>query len=126
MPGRVIHFEIPVDDVERARAFYRNAFDWQMQSVPGMGYTLVTTTPTGDRGPTTPGAINGGMLKRQEPVTAPVVTVEVPDIDASLKKVESLGGATARVKMPVGDMGFAAYFRDPEGNVIGLWEHARK
>lgn len=126
MSGRVVHFEIPVDDVERARAFYGKAFDWKMQAVPGMGYTLVTTTPTGDRGPTTPGAINGGMLKRGAPVAVPLVTVEVADIDASLKTIAALGGAAVRSKTAVGDMGFAAYFRDSEGNVIGLWENAKK
>ena len=125
MSGRVVHFEIPADDVERAQGFYRDAFGWQMNSIPDMGYTLVGTTPSGDNGPLDPGAINGGMLERQDPVQSTVVTIEVDDIDAALKTVEGLGGKTVRSGMPVGDMGFAAYFADPEGNVVGLWQNAR-
>ncbi|MGH3457017.1 VOC family protein [Aeromicrobium sp.] len=125
MSGRIVHFEIPVDDRERANAFYEKTFGWQLASMPGMGYTLVTTGPSGDTGPTEPGYINGGMLLRQEPITAPVLVVDVDDIDAALKTIGELGGSTLRDKEPVGDMGFAAYFTDPEGNVIGLWETAR-
>ena len=66
MSGRVVHFEIPYDDGERARRFYREAFDWELQEMPGMDYTLVVSGPSGDRGPTEPGYINGGMLARKE------------------------------------------------------------
>lgn len=124
MSGRVVHFEIPTDDLSRAESFYRTAFGWQINSVPGMGYTLVGTTPSTERGPSEPGAINGGMLTRQAPVTAPVVTIEVDDIDASLKTIEDLGGRRVQDRMPVGDMGFSAYFADTEGNVVGLWQGA--
>ena len=54
MSGRVVHFEIPYEDGDRAQSFYKGAFDWQLQSMPGMGYVLVSTGPTGDRGPTEP------------------------------------------------------------------------
>ena len=53
MSGRVVHFELPVDDQERAKAFYAGAFGWNLADVPGMAYTMVTTTPSGDRGPAT-------------------------------------------------------------------------
>jgi len=48
----------------------------------------------------------------------------VPSIDAALAAIQSLGGETVGAKMPVGEMGFAAYFKDTEGNVMGLWESA--
>jgi len=122
---KVVHFELPADDVERAQAFYREAFGWQMNSMPGMGYTLVSTTPTDENGaPSEPGGINGGMLARQAPITAPLITIGVGDIDAALATVEKLGGSVALGKQPVGDMGFSAYFADPEGNVVGLWQNA--
>jgi uncharacterized protein len=124
MSGRVVHFEIPADDVGRAEAFYRDVFAWEITSIPGMGYTLVGTTPSTENGPTEPGAINGGMLARQAPITAPVVTIEVDDIETALKAVERLGGRTIRERMPVGDMGFAAYFADTENNILGLWENS--
>ena len=59
------------------------------------------------------------------PSSAPVVTIDVEDIDAALEKIESLGGATVVPRMPVGEMGFTAYFKDTEGNVLGLWETRR-
>ena len=45
MSGRVVHFEIPADDVGRAEEFYRSAFGWTLNSMPDMGYTMVSTTP---------------------------------------------------------------------------------
>lgn len=127
MRGSVTHFEIPVDDLARAQAFYRDAFGWQFSSPPGMDYTLVTTTPTGEAGvPDEPGSINGGMLPRLEPVLTPVITVTVEDIDAALEAIERLGGAAVQGRTPVGPIGFAAYAKDSEGNVIGLWQDAAR
>ena len=126
MSGRVVHFEIPADDVERAQSFYREAFGWQITPLLEMGYTMVSTTATDERGaPAEPGAINGGMLRRKGRITAPVVTIETDDIDAKLQEIEKLGGSVVEGRLPVGEMGFAAYFADPEGNVVGLWENAR-
>ncbi len=123
--NKVVHFELPADDTDRARTFYQEAFGWRMQSMPGMGYTLVSTTPTDDTGrPTEVGGINGGMLARQDPITAPIITIEVDDIDAALNRIEQLGGKTALGRQAVGDMGFSGYFTDPEGNVVGLWQNA--
>ena len=125
MSGRVVHFEIPFDDGERAQDFYREAFGWQLQSIPGMGYTMVNSGPSGDNGPTEPGFINGGMMSREDsPSASPILVVDVASIDDALNLIGELGGKTLRGKEPVGDMGFAAYVNDPEGNVIGLWETA--
>ncbi len=125
MSGRIVHFEIPFDDGERAQAFYRDAFGWQLQAMPEMSYVLASTGPSGDRGPTEPGFINGGMLKRTDsPSPGPIVVVDVDSNDTTLARIGELGGSTVVPKQPVGDMGFAAYVTDPEGNVIGLWENA--
>jgi predicted enzyme related to lactoylglutathione lyase len=126
MSGRVVHFEIPADDVERAQAFYRDAFGWTINPMPQMNYTIVGTAPSDENGmPTAAGAINGGMLARQGPITSPVITIEVDDVEQALSQIEKLGGKTAIGKQAVGDMGFAAYFTDPDGNVVGLWQSAR-
>jgi predicted enzyme related to lactoylglutathione lyase len=124
MSGRVVHFEIPFEDGERATRFYREAFGWELTPIPEMSYTMVSTGPTGEQGPSEPGYINGGMLARGLPVGSPVVTIDVEDIDAALGQVEQLGGTVAAAKQPVGDMGFSAYFKDPEGNLMGLWQTA--
>jgi len=125
MSARVVHFEIPFDDADRALGFYRDVFDWQIQTMPEMEYNMVTTGPTSDEGmPAEPGYIGGGMLQRQEPVRTPVLTLEVDDIDATLVTIEKNGGSAVGEKLPVGDMGFAAYFNDSEGNLMGLWQSA--
>jgi uncharacterized protein len=125
MSGRVVHFEVPFDDAERARGFYREVFDWQIQPMPEMQYNMVSTGPLGDQGmPSEPGYIGGGMMERQAPVNTPVITLAVDDIDATLVAVEKHGGDRVGEKMAVGDMGFAAYFHDSEGNLMGLWQNA--
>jgi predicted enzyme related to lactoylglutathione lyase len=125
MSARVVHFEVPFDDADRARGFYRDVFDWQIQPVPDLDYTMVSTGPTSDQGmPTEPGYIGGGMFQRQDPVNLPVITLQVDDIDATINAVEKHGGSAVGEKMAVGEMGFAAYFKDSEGNLMGLWQNA--
>lgn len=122
--GGVVHFEIPADDQKRARKFYQEALGWRIEPVPGMDYSMVITTDMDDDGPpAAAGAINGGMMAREGQITAPVITVDVPDIDATLKSVEALGGSVVMPKNEIPGMGFTAYFKDPEGNVMGLWEN---
>jgi len=95
MADEVVHFEIPADNVERAQDFYRTLFGWSVNGTPGVGYTLLGTTPSGkDGAPTEPGAINGGMLARQKPITSPVITIEVKSIDESLKRIGTPDGSS--------------------------------
>ena len=123
--GGVVHFEIPADDQERAKKFYQQALGWRIEPVPGMDYNMVITTPmdevTGQ--PTSAGAINGGMMAREDQITNPVITVDVPDIDATLKTIEELGGSVVMPKNEIPGMGYFAYFKDPENNIMGLWEN---
>jgi len=122
--GKVVHFEIPTDDEARARAFYSSIFGWQLQPMDEMQYTLVRTTPVDEQTqlPTEPGAINGGLMKRSAETPAPVITVDVDSIDDSLKQIESSGGSTVTPRTEIPGMGAFAYFKDTEGNVVGLWE----
>ncbi|ANN21896.1 glyoxalase [Amycolatopsis orientalis] len=126
MTGRVVHFEIPFEDGERARGFYREVFGWKADAMPGMDYTMVSSGPTGDTGmPSEPGFINGGMLaKGLGPAEGPVIVLDVGSIDDTLAVIEKQGGSTLVGRTAVGEMGFSAYFRDTEGNVMGLWETA--
>jgi len=125
MTGKVVHFEIPFDDGDRARSFYGDVFGWQLMPLPEMDYTMVMTGPTDqESGPTEAGFINGGMFARSDefPGKGPTVVIDVPGIDDALQKVTSAGGTVLSERTPVGEMGFSAYFTDPEGNLIGLWE----
>ena len=120
MASPVVHFEIPADQVERARGFYAQAFGWKVLAVPGMGYTLFHTAPTDAQGMVQGPGINGGMLERQDPVRGIVITVQVDDVEASLRAVEKAGGKVVRGKMEVPGIGWSAYVRDTEGNTVGL------
>jgi uncharacterized protein len=122
---KVVHFEVPYDDADRAHTFYREAFGWQLDSMPEMSYTMVTTTPTDASGrPGETGGINGGMLAKQGPISSPVIVLGVENLDDSLALVEKLGGSVAIGRQAVGDMGYSAYVHDTEGNLIGLWQNA--
>ncbi|HET7139127.1 MAG TPA: VOC family protein [Arthrobacter sp.] len=123
--GGVVHFEIPADDEDRARAFYQSAFGWTFQVLPDMEYSLAMTTPPQADGVTArPGSINGGIFRRGNVLSAPVLTIDVEDIDAALARIGRLGGQTVRERMEVPGTGWNAYFRDTEGNVVGLWQSA--
>jgi predicted enzyme related to lactoylglutathione lyase len=122
----VVHFEIPAEDLTRARDFYGSVFDWQLQTMPMSGgeYTVVVTTPVDDATqlPTQPGAINGGIVQRDEQTPSPVITIDVDDIDTALQEIAARGGSTVTPRTAISGMGAFAYFKDPEGNVLGLWE----
>lgn len=123
MSGKVVHFEVPFDDADRARAFYRDVFGWQIQPVPEFDYNFVQTGPTADSGmPGEPGYIGGGMFARSAPIDRPVLTIEVDDMAKALATVVEHGGAAVGEPMAVGDMGVAGYFTDSEGNLMGLWQ----
>jgi len=125
--GKVVHFEIPADDLPRAKEFYSTVFGWSTSEMPEMEYVMLGTVESDENGmPKQPGAINGGMMKRQDPLRHPVVTIDVESIDDALASVKKNGGQVVREKLAVGDMGFTAYFRDSEGNVIGLWQNPSK
>lgn len=126
MSGKVVHFEVPFGDGNRAREFYRQAFGWTINEMPELDYTIAGTGPVSDQGmPSEPGYINGGMFARvPEFPQGPVITIDVPSIDEALAKIASLGGSAVGEKTAVGQMGFAAYFKDTEGNIMGLWENA--
>jgi predicted enzyme related to lactoylglutathione lyase len=125
MSGRVVYFEIPFDESSRARAFYHDVFGWYAQTAAGEAdYTVVTTGPSGDDGPVEAGFINGGLTARADLLRRPAITIDVEDIDGALADVEKHGGHMVGTKSPVGDLGYAAYFTDTEGNLMGLWQNA--
>lgn len=74
--------------------------------------------------PTEPGAINGGLMRRSPDTPHPVITIQVDAIDAALERIEAGGGTVVTPRTEIPNMGWFAYFRDPEGNTLGLWESA--
>lgn len=118
--ARVVHFEIHAENPERAAAFYRKVFDWQITKWGGPAdYWLITTGPDSEPG------INGAILQRQGPINgdaviAYVCTIDVADIDATIANVRAQGGTEALPKMAVPGIGWLAYFKDTEGNIFGM------
>ena len=125
MSDVVGHFEIPADQPDRARKFYEKTFGWTMNDVPGLDYTMVSTGPVDDKGtPREPGFIGGGIGKRSKMLEHPVVTVIVDEIDEAIGRVEKNGGKILQRKTAIADgtMGWSAYFKDSEGNTVGLYQ----
>ena len=122
--AKVVHFEVPTENMERAKKFYADVFGWEMPPPdPVMKYQSVVTTMMDEKNrPKEPGAINGGLIRRQGSMKNPIITLQVDDIDASLESVKKHGGKATMKKTAAGNMGFLAYFEDPEGNVMGLWQ----
>ena len=123
---KVVHFEIPVDDQSRAKNFYASVFDWEMKDADMGGGVVYTTAMTvaidASMQPREPGAINGGIMKRSSDTPAPVITIQVNSIDEALKKIEVGGGTTVQPRTEIPNMGAFGYFKDSEGNTMGLWE----
>jgi predicted enzyme related to lactoylglutathione lyase len=119
-----VHFEIPADDKERANTFYQSAFGWNLTPMQEMDYTIAITTPSDEQTgmPSAPGAINGALFPRTDSLKTPVITIDVEDVDAALAQVESAGGSVLQAKDAVPGMGYFAYFKDTEGNIMGLWQ----
>jgi uncharacterized protein len=123
---RPIHFEVYVDDIERATAFYTDTFGWEIKKWEGpIDYWLVMTGPQTEKG------IDGGMMKRKgsvdgESVTGYVCTMEIDDIDAYIEKVKSHDGTVTVPKRAIPTVGWIAYFKDTEGNHFGLMQTDRE
>ena len=118
---------MPYDDLERAKKFYQDSFEWEINSAPEMDYNIIMTTAVDENMmPKEKGAINGGMMIKKSPITSPVITIGVDNIDEKIEIVKKHGGEIVLEKMKVGEIGFAAYIKDTEDNIIGLWQSLRK
>jgi uncharacterized protein len=123
MDHTIVHFEIPVDDIERASSFYRDVFGWEISKMPGpFEYYGLRTTATDESGmPKGPG-VNGGMMKRMHPAHLPTNYFGVEDVDAYAAKLVEAGGEICMPKMAVPGHGWMVHFKDPEGNTFALWQ----
>ncbi len=124
MPNRVAHFEIHADNPERCGEFYNSIFGWKIEKWDGgqMEYWMVMT---GEREEA--GGINGGIIRRPCPVSAPsqtatayVCTITVDSYDDIAKKILAAGGKEAMPKFALKGMAWQGYFIDTEGNTFGL------
>ena len=125
--ANIAYFEIPADNVDRAKHFYHALLGWKIAPTKTpMEPAIVASTNYQDitTGDAKEGTMNmGGMYKRQmgEPIINYVV---VDDVDKILAKVEKLGGKIVRPKSEIPSVGVIAIIQDSEGNGIGLWKPA--
>jgi hypothetical protein len=114
---RVIHFEISADNPERAVKFFQDVFGWQIMKWNGpMDYWMITTGPDDKPG------INGAIMPKMGPAGGTVNTVDVPDVEAYMAKVERAGGKVIMPKTAVPGVGWFSYCADTEGNVFGIMQ----
>ena len=113
MPNPMVHFEALGLDGPALQDFYKNAFDWKIDSDNEMNYGIVDNGGEG---------INGGIGQGTPEGGGNHLTfyIWVPDLDAALKQIESLGGKTINPPMEVPGGPKVAHFEDPAGNFVGL------
>lgn len=117
MPSPLVFFQIATADVEKARAFYGELFDWEFTANP-LSVTPLSINPCGpaDFDPT-------GSFLQLAPGAAPYVSVffRVDDLWATMKKVEPLGGSVVLPIMQLGEgAAHIALVKSPEGHTIGI------
>jgi predicted enzyme related to lactoylglutathione lyase len=117
----IVHFDIPADDLERARNFYKSLFGWKIEQPPGFPYYLIETSALEGK----PG-VGGGMGQRQQPDEQIKQFFGVESIDTYMEKVEALGGSIVAPRMTVPGWGYLAVCRDTEQNLFGLWEEDKE
>ncbi len=110
----IAHIEIPVTDLDKAKEFYQQLFDWNFKEF-GKGYLLCKS----DKGMTK------GLRKVEKIVKGDctIFHIKVDKIDSYLEKVKGIGGDIARQKTVIPVYGYYALVSDPDGNTIGLYQH---
>jgi predicted enzyme related to lactoylglutathione lyase len=120
MAANIVWFEIPADNLDRAKKFYTSLFGWKIKAIPGMADYWHIDTGGPDDSP------DGGMMARKQPQQAITNYINVKSVNQSVAKVIKLGGKVYMPKTPVPGMGFFAICQDPENNVFALWEMSDK
>lgn len=115
--GRVVHFEITADEPDRAAAFYRKVFGWEVADWGGADRYLVVTT-----GPADEAGINGAIMPRQEHRQAVINTVDVAGWEQAAEAVRQAGGQVLMEKTAIPGVGYFAYCVDTESNIFGILE----
>ncbi len=114
MPNPFVHVELHTHDVPKAKAFYTGLFDWQLEGIPGMDYTLIKV---GD-------GTGGGLMKNPLPDVPShwLAYVQVDDVAASTLKAKTLGATIAREVSEVPGVGSFSVLIDPTGAALALWQ----
>jgi predicted enzyme related to lactoylglutathione lyase len=113
----LVWFEIPADNLERAKKFYGSMFGWKFNKLQAAvnDYCHIDTGGK-DASP------DGGLMPRMHPQQPITNYISVPSVSKGAAKVEKLGGTICKAKTAVPGMGYFAICLDTEGNTFALWE----
>jgi len=117
MANPFVHVELNTTDVEKAKTFYGQLFDWKLEDMKMGPSGTYTTINVGD-------GTGGGLLKNPMPGVPSfwLAYVLVDDIGAATKKAASLGAKIVKDSIEVPDMGWLSIIEDPTGAALGLWQ----
>lgn len=116
--------EIRTNDIQKTADFYESLFGWKVTDKETAGGYDVWLFDTGGE-PRSENLRRGGIWLRPEgDQPGVVVYILVEDIERALQKVTELGGKVVAPRMAVG-AGYAAFFVDPCGNQLGLYEEGK-
>jgi predicted enzyme related to lactoylglutathione lyase len=118
--GSLAWFEIPADNLDRARKFYSGLFNWKISPFPGMQGPeaqkyLHIETGGAEASP------DGGLTTREH-LQGITQYIGVASVDEAVAKVEKLGGRVSMRKTAVPQTGYYAICQDTENNTFALWE----
>ena len=114
---KIVHFEINAENPLRAKNFYENVFDWKVEKWEGpLEYWVISAGEEDEEG------INGGLQKRENKDDHIFNYVGVESVDKTLKKIKENRGEILKPKSPIPGVGYYAFFKDTEGNRLGIME----
>jgi predicted enzyme related to lactoylglutathione lyase len=113
--GHVSYLEIPAVDIEQSADFYESVLGWQIHQ--GQSGHISFDDRSGDL----IGRWVTDRVPSREPGLLPYIYVD--RIDDVVKRVVKQGGEIVKAPYPEGDLRVAT-FRDPAGNLMGIWEEA--
>lgn len=116
------YFDMTVHDVDKARRFFEQVFDWRFEKLPSSDqYYRIQAGPSGERG------INGGIglvnqarISEGRPLTQ--ISIPVPDLDAFIAKIKENGGYVVEARLAIPGVGWYATCAEPGGLIFGLFE----
>lgn len=116
----VVWFEIYVQDMDRAVAFYEAVFQVRLSDLPAPKAELQMKVFPG--GPNTPGAAGALVKVDQVPSggNSTLVYFHCEDCAQEARRAADSGGEVLHEKFSIGEHGFVAHVKDPDGNLIGL------
>jgi uncharacterized protein len=114
MANPFVHIELHTQEPEKAKKFYTGLFDWKLEDVPDMDYTIIKVGE----------GTGGGMMKSPMPDAMPqwVPYVLVDDIAAYTERAKNLGARVLADITEVPGMGWFSMLVDPTGAAFALWK----